>query len=144
MVQKQMEERLETNEKDIEELKDIVLGLSKSKERLEEELRETSVSLQHEECGTSEGFAKGTRAQLRKEKWKKNRVRLRKGLGSKCLNGLPIAKVRRLRKKRRRGHRRRCRNGLQIARGKELKEKCGQREKPKSHKKQRGKLKMND
>lgn len=43
-MQKQMEERLEKNEKDIRELKDVTLELSKSIERLAEELRENNVS----------------------------------------------------------------------------------------------------
>ena len=42
-MQKQMEERLEKN-KDIRELKDVTLELSKSIERLAEELLENNVS----------------------------------------------------------------------------------------------------
>ena len=54
-MQKQMEERLEKNEKDIRELKDVTLELSKSIERLAEELRENNVTCRREESATSEG-----------------------------------------------------------------------------------------
>ena len=54
-MQKQMEERLEKNEKDIRELKDVTWELSKSIERLAEELRESNVSCRREESATSEG-----------------------------------------------------------------------------------------
>lgn len=55
MAQKQTNERLETNEREIKDLKEIILGLMKSVERLVEEVTENSASRHKEESGRSNG-----------------------------------------------------------------------------------------
>ena len=55
MAQKQWEERLETSEKEIRELKEMILSMHKSIENLTEEVKESSRTKQREESCASEG-----------------------------------------------------------------------------------------
>lgn len=55
MAQKQTKDRLETNEEEIKNLKEIILRLTKSVERLVEEVKENSASRRKEESSTSNG-----------------------------------------------------------------------------------------
>ncbi|KAE8652492.1 hypothetical protein Csa_013556 [Cucumis sativus] len=109
-----MEERLEKNEKDIRELKDVTLELSKSIERLAEELRESNVSCRREESATSEGSVLKMKGKMEEDS-----TAVERGTWEQALKWAADANLRRLRGEKLHGHGSICRNGLLIARQKE-------------------------
>ncbi|XP_038893564.1 uncharacterized protein LOC120082453 [Benincasa hispida] len=55
MAQKQIENRLEKNEREVSEMKEMMLGLCKNIEKLTEEMRESNTAQKVEESGASDG-----------------------------------------------------------------------------------------
>lgn len=55
MAQKQLEEKIEVNEKNMPSLKELLLGLCKNIEKLTDEVQESTLSRKMGESTTSEG-----------------------------------------------------------------------------------------